>query len=53
MSSNNKIEIRSQHLDGAEISWFAPLCSDDYEFLGVPDSKYKRSHTGGNSQDSR
>ena len=32
MSSNNKIEIRSQHLDGAEISWFAPLCSDDYEF---------------------
>ena len=43
MSSNNKIEIRSQHLDGAEISWFAPLCSDDYEFLGVPDSKYKSS----------
>ena len=22
---------------GCEISWFAPLCDDDYEFLGVPD----------------
>ena len=24
-------------LVGCEISWFAPLCDDDYEFLGVPD----------------
>ena len=31
-SSNDKIQIRSQHLDGAEISWFAPICNDDYEF---------------------
>jgi sulfoquinovose monooxygenase len=23
---------------GCEISWFAALCDDDYEFLGVPDS---------------
>lgn len=22
---------------GCEISWFGPLCDDDYEFLGVPD----------------
>jgi alkanesulfonate monooxygenase len=22
---------------GCEISWFAPLCDDDFEFLGVPD----------------
>src|SRR6266851_5637507 len=22
---------------GCEISWFAPLCDEDYEFLGVPD----------------
>jgi alkanesulfonate monooxygenase len=29
--------IRSPQLTAAEISWFAPLCSDDYEFLGVPD----------------
>jgi alkanesulfonate monooxygenase len=35
------IEIRSSHLTGAEIAWFAPLCSDDYEFLGVPDNRLK------------
>jgi alkanesulfonate monooxygenase len=23
---------------GCEVSWFAALCDDDYEFLGVPDS---------------
>jgi alkanesulfonate monooxygenase len=22
---------------GCEVSWFGPLCDDDYEFLGVPD----------------
>ena len=37
------IEIRSPDLKGAEISWFAPICSDDYEFLGVPENKYKSS----------
>ena len=26
-----------------EISWFSALCDDDYEFLGVPDSKLKSS----------
>jgi len=31
------IQVRSSHLTGAEVAWFAPLCSDDYEFLGVPD----------------
>ena len=35
------IEIRSPHLTGDEVSWFAPICSDDYEFLGVPDNRYK------------
>ncbi len=35
------IEIRSKHLTGAEVAWFAPLCSDDYEFLGVPDNALK------------
>lgn len=35
------IEIRSPDLDGAEVSWFAPLCGDDYQYLGVPDNKYK------------
>ena len=41
--SNSKIRIRSELIDGAEVSWFAPLCSDDYEFLGVPENKYKSS----------
>ena len=35
------IDIRSPHLTGAEVSWFAPLCSDDYEYLGVPDNTLK------------
>ncbi len=35
------IQIRSPHLTGAEVSWFAPLCADDYEYLGVPDDRLK------------
>ena len=35
------IEIRSPHLTGSEVAWFAPICSDDYEFLGVPDNRLK------------
>lgn len=35
------VKIRSAELSGAEISWFAPLCSDDYEYLGVPDDALK------------
>ncbi len=35
------IEIRSPQLDGTEVAWFAPICSDDYEFLGVPDDRLK------------
>jgi alkanesulfonate monooxygenase len=26
-----------------EVSWFSALCDDDYEFLGVPDSRLKSS----------
>lgn len=37
------VPIRSSNLESAEISWFAPLCSDDYEFLGVPDGKLRSS----------
>lgn len=37
------IECRSSHLTGAEIAWFAPICSDDYEFLGVPENRLKSS----------
>ena len=35
------IDIRSPHLTGAEVSWFAPLCGDDYEFLGLPNNNLK------------
>lgn len=35
------IKIRSPHLTGAEVSWFAPICSDDYEYLAVPDNQLK------------
>ena len=35
------VEIHSAQLDGAEVAWFAPICSDDYEYLGVPDNRLK------------
>ena len=31
------VPITSAEQTAAEVSWFAPLCSDDYQFLGVPD----------------
>src|SRR5215203_3589397 len=27
-----------------EVSWFSALCSDDYEFLGVPDGRLRSSY---------
>ena len=37
------VPIRSPELTAAEVSWFAPLCSDDYEYLGVPDGDLRSS----------
>lgn len=37
------VPITSPDLDGVEVSWFAALCSDDYEFLGVPDGRLRSS----------
>lgn len=37
------IKIRSEHLDGAEISWFAPICNGDDEILGAHSMNYKSS----------
>ena len=37
------VPVRSEALDGAEVSWFSALCSDDYEFLGVPDGALRSS----------
>jgi alkanesulfonate monooxygenase len=38
---DTKIKIRSSHLEGAEVAWFAPLCNGDDEFLGRHDMRYK------------
>lgn len=39
------ISIRSPHLAGAEVAWFAPLCNGDDEFLGRHDLRYKSDWT--------
>ena len=38
-----KIKIRSEHIDGAEISWFAPICNGDDEILGAHSMDHKSS----------
>ena len=37
------VPITSADLDAVEVSWFAALCSDDYQFLGVPDGDLRSS----------
>ncbi len=37
------VPVKSEDLDAAEVSWFAPLCSDDYRFLGVPEGDLRSS----------
>ena len=44
-----KIPITSKHLEGAEISWFAPLCNGDFEYMGQFDDHLK-SNWGNTSQ---
>lgn len=41
--SDNKIVIRSEELDAAEISWFAPICDGDDRYLGERSPDYKSS----------
>ena len=38
------VPIRGADIDGAEVSWFAPLCSDDFAYLGVPDGRLRSSY---------
>ncbi|MEM8927933.1 MAG: LLM class flavin-dependent oxidoreductase [Bacteroidota bacterium] len=40
-----KIPITSKDLDGAEISWFAPLCNGDFEYMGQFDDHLKSNWT--------
>ena len=37
------VPVTSADLDAAEVSWFSALCSDDYAYLGVPDSALRSS----------
>lgn len=37
------VPVTSADLDAAEVSWFAALCSDDYQFLGIPDGNLRSS----------
>ena len=42
-NSISVVPVTSADLDGAEVSWFAALCSDDYAFLGVPEGRLRSS----------
>lgn len=35
------IQVRSADLKGAEVSWFAPICNGDTDFLGEMPNQYK------------
>lgn len=37
------VPVKSADLSAAEVAWFAPLCSDDYRHLGVPDGDLRSS----------
>ena len=37
------VPITSKELDAVEVSWFAALCSDDFQYLGVPDGTLRSS----------
>ena len=37
------VPVKSADLDAAEVAWFAPICSDDYRYLGVPDGALRSS----------
>ncbi|MBP8148686.1 MAG: LLM class flavin-dependent oxidoreductase [Limnohabitans sp.] len=37
------VPVKGQDIQGAEVAWFAPLCSDDFRHLGVPDGSLRSS----------
>ncbi len=37
------VPVTSEALTGSEVSWFAPICSDDYRYLGVPEGDLRSS----------
>ena len=43
--NNPAISIRSSSITASEISWFAPICNGDDEYLGAHDPRYRSSWT--------
>lgn len=41
MGESRKISIKSEHLKGAEVSWFAPICNGDFRYFGEMDNSLK------------
>jgi len=37
------VPVRGADIQGAEVAWFAPLCSDDFRHLGVPEGDLRSS----------
>jgi alkanesulfonate monooxygenase len=37
------VPVKSADLKSVEVSWFSALCSDDFEYLGVPDGRLRSS----------
>jgi len=37
------VPVRGESIQAAEVAWFAPLCSDDFRYLGVPDGALRSS----------
>ena len=37
------VPVRGESIKAAEVAWFAPLCSDDFRYLGVPDGELRSS----------
>ena len=37
------VPITTKELDPVEVSWFSALCSDDFQYLGVPDGTLRSS----------
>jgi len=41
MKEQSQISIRSRELEGAEVSWFAPICNGDFRYFGEMDNGLK------------
>ena len=37
------VPVKGADVQGAEVAWFAPLCSDDFQHFGVPNGDLRSS----------